>query len=793
MKISILCRSAFCFAMLAVGAVALAGPTEEDSVTGADQNIDQDAELVLAGHSLHGEAFNEGPRQAAVLIEGMGNIAFPAETKQPETLAFINQGVAALHGFWYLEAERAFRQAAQLEPDLAIPYWGMAMANLNTKDRAQDLIVEAVQRRDSASEHERLYIDALATYLKKPEGDQNDDQKKAREQRLIKDLEKILDQHPEDIEAKAFLALRMWESSRAGLPITSYYAIDALLGQVFAANPNHPAHHYRIHLWDSERPENALGAAAMCGPAVPAIAHMWHMPGHIYSRLHRYGDAAWQQEASARVDHAHMIRTRLMPDQIHNFAHNNEWLTRNLIYLGRVQDALVQSRNLVSLPRHPAYNSLKKRGSYRYGRIRLLQTLTEFELWETLLTEAAGPYLDPTTDEGMQHERLAWMAVANQLLGHKDQARELQWSLRENLLRLQSQQIALEKQVAGAEPDASSSNATEADRQVAEDDADEEDESKDVPPKKQLDRIGGDIRQLEEFIHLVKAAKHVADKNAKAFKTEIEQAGRIEKTLVASWLSQAGDPKAASEDLKKIVDDSPGQIRPLAVLVDSLWRADLKDEAVKQFEKLRSTAAVADLDTELLKRIQPVAQHASIEGDWRIAAAPAADLGIRPELDTLGPFSWQPYPAPRWNAVDADGQAVTDENYQGRPRIVIFYLGFGCLHCVEQLKAFQPFVDRFAQQGIDIVGISTEPVEEFQKGVGSFDAELPFPLITNPDHEAFHAHRCWDDFENQPLHGTFLIDSAGRVRWQDIGHEPFTDAEFLFDEARRLLAMPESP
>ena len=45
---------------------------------------------------------------------------------------------------------------------------------------------------------------------------------------------------------------------------------------------------------------------------------MWHMPGHILSRLKRYHDAAWQQEASARVDHAHMMRDRVMPDRIHN-------------------------------------------------------------------------------------------------------------------------------------------------------------------------------------------------------------------------------------------------------------------------------------------------------------------------------------------------------------------------------------------------------------------------------------------------------------------------------------------
>ena len=64
------------------------------------------------------------------------------------------------------------------------------------------------------------------------------------------------------------------------------------------------------------------------------------MPGHIYSRLKRYEDAVFQQEASARVDHAHMMRDRVLPDQIHNFAHNNEWLTRSLRHHGRVREAV---------------------------------------------------------------------------------------------------------------------------------------------------------------------------------------------------------------------------------------------------------------------------------------------------------------------------------------------------------------------------------------------------------------------------------------------------------------------
>ncbi|MEQ9070976.1 MAG: alkyl hydroperoxide reductase, partial [Gimesia chilikensis] len=139
---------------------------------------------------------------------------------------------------------------------------------------------------------------------------------------------------------------------------------------------------------------------------------MWHMPGHIYSRLKRYQDAVWQQEASARVDHAHMMRDAVMPDQIHNYAHNNEWLIRNLIFIGRVHDAVDLAKNMISLPQHPKYNTLKKRGSAKYGRMRLLQVLRTYELWDDIIALSQTPYLEPTVEEDEQLTRLRYLGLA---------------------------------------------------------------------------------------------------------------------------------------------------------------------------------------------------------------------------------------------------------------------------------------------------------------------------------------------------------------------------------------------
>jgi len=720
-----------------------------------------------AGHSYHGEAFNAGPRQAAVLLPGMGNVDFKTSAKDPQTQAFINQGVAALHGFWYLEAERSFRQAAMLEPELAIAYWGMAQANANNETRARDFIAEAVKRREGASRREQMYIDSLSNYLNKPEKPPKDHKVK-REKQYIEELEKLVDEFPDDIEARALLALRMW-LGRKEVPIVSNHAVNALMSEVFAANPLHPAHHYRIHLWDGPKPKNALESAALCGPSLPGIAHMWHMPGHIYSKLHRYHDAVWQQEASARADHAHMVQTRLMPDQIHNFAHNNEWLVRNLNFLGHVDDAIVQSKNLIAMPQHPQYNSHSKRGSFRYGRIRLLQTLTEYELWDQLIAESKGPFFEPTNEEETQHERLAWLTVAYHLTGAKDEAIRSVRPLERLRIQVETQIIDLEEALEDVKAE-----DRKADKRTSE-----------------LSKAKSRLKDLKGHLAKCEAAAAVDAKDAAQVKLAIDRASGIEDLLAASWIGQAGDHTGAIEKLEKLLASRPAQVRPLAILVDQLWKADRKDDALKHFQSLRKVAGTADLGTPLLARLKPVAEKAAAPEDWRITPEPAEDIGQRPELDSLGPAVWAPYSSPNWQAQTADDNQITDDAFQGKAKIIVFYLGFGCLHCVEQLTAIKPKVDTFKESGIEVLAISTESIEELQKGLANYGSELPITIMADPDKQAFKAFRCWDDFESQPLHGTFLIDTAGQVRWQDIGYEPFNNIDFLVEESKRLLAIPD--
>jgi tetratricopeptide (TPR) repeat protein len=185
-----------------------------------------------AGHSWHGETFNEGPRQRAYLMGNTGSVSFPVTTASPEAQKFINQGVGQLHGFWYFEAERSFRKAATLDPHCAMAYWGMALANTNNHKRAKDFLAEAVKRKTGIAERESMYIDALDAFHK---ADANKD--KERHEAYAKALERIIYKNPTDIEARALLGLQLWLNRSHGIPVASHLAVDALLKEVVAVEP----------------------------------------------------------------------------------------------------------------------------------------------------------------------------------------------------------------------------------------------------------------------------------------------------------------------------------------------------------------------------------------------------------------------------------------------------------------------------------------------------------------------------------------------------------------------------
>lgn len=744
-------------------------------------NTDESVTGVPAGHSQHGEAFNEGPRQKAYLMPGTGRIKFDVTSDNEEAADFVRQGMGQLHGYWYLEAERSFRQAAMLDPDCAIAYWGMARANESNSKRAKPFIEEAVKRKGSAGKLEGMMIDALSAYLNNKSKKRSDKTKP-----YFAAVEKMAKEFPDNLEVKATCAFLMYRY-RTDLKL-SYEDADEALNEVLEIEPLHPVHHFRIHLWDYKDSAKALNSAAKCGAAASGIAHMWHMPGHIYSREKRYSDAAWQQEASARVDHAHMMRDRVMPDRIHNFAHNNEWLIRNLGHIGRWRDAVDLAMNMTELPRHPKYNTFSKKGSAYYGRLRLFDELFRYEQWELLASLCEQPYLEPTEKKEEQLKRLRYLGVAlarrSDDEGVKAVLAQLDDRMKEAEKEKQKNDADLKKKV---EADLKKKQAAaEKRRQQAEKDRIPEPpplpEGPSTPPKGKPDpRI-----PVRKAIAAIKGHQAYAKDQFEDAVVQLKKAAG-DGLVLASAQSQSKKPGDAIKTLDSYLKSRSKRVQPLAGKIEILWRAEKKEEARKAFDELREISGDIQFGSPVFDRLHSIAKELEYPEDWRITRERPDDFGDRPDLDSLGPFRWQPMPAEQWKLNDTNGKSHSLASYRGKPVVVIFYLGYGCLHCAEQLQKFAPLAKKYADAGIELIGISTDSQKDLKQSIDNYKGGMPFPLVSDEKLEVFKAWRAHDDFEQQPLHGTFLIDEAGLVRWQDISHEPFMNPEFLLKESQRLL------
>src|SRR5262249_25591469 len=159
-------------------------------------------------------------------------------------------------------------------------------ASLTGNARQNAALKLAQAKEGKTSDRERRYIDALAL-LYGPEEDE-----KARLKPYIAAMERLILAYPEDVEAKAILAHRLMPSAYRGEG--ARIAVDALLQQVLAKNPEHAGvHHLRIHLWESEGVwETALDSCKVYASLAPNIGHAQHMPGHIYAQLGRWEEAA---------------------------------------------------------------------------------------------------------------------------------------------------------------------------------------------------------------------------------------------------------------------------------------------------------------------------------------------------------------------------------------------------------------------------------------------------------------------------------------------------------------------
>lgn len=140
------------------------------------------------------------------------------------------------------------------------------------------------------------------------------------------------------------------------------------------------------------------------------------------------------------------------------------------------------------------------------------------------------------------------------------------------------------------------------------------------------------------------------------------------------------------------------------------------------------------------------------------------------------------YEAPLWALPDAKGQVQRLTELLKGPTLLVFFEGFSCLRCNEQIQALIRLHDQFQQQGTRIIAISSDTVESLRDTLGEMDC--PFPILADPEYRTFRQWGCHTGQE--PLHGIFLVDARRSVRWQAVSSIPYTNFTRLLRESAQL-------
>lgn len=339
---------------------------------------------------------------AVALVPGLGTHHHRVSTANAEAQAFFDQGLILVYGFNHDEAMRSFRRAAELDPQLAMAHWGIALAagpnyNATTMDEARrktanEALGKALALAAKAPEHERAYIEAMRKRLS---ADAATDQKKLSIE-YKEAMGALMQRYPDDLEAATLYAdaamiLNAWKLwSPEGKPATGTEEIVSVLESILRRNPNHiGANHLYIHAVEASLlPERALPSADRLGQLSPAAGHLVHMPAHIYQRLGDYEASARVNDLAAKADRAYIEANGAQG--IYSaayYSHNLHFLAAAYSMQGRFRDALAAAEELESNIR-PRLSEMSFLEDFLPTKTQLL---VRFRRWDDILKSPEPP------------------------------------------------------------------------------------------------------------------------------------------------------------------------------------------------------------------------------------------------------------------------------------------------------------------------------------------------------------------------------------------------------------------
>jgi len=337
-------------------------------------------------------------------------------TGSAEAQRYFDQGLLLAYGFNHAQAIAAFRQAAALDPECIMAYWGIALAygpNINfpmdstAEQPAWEALQKALALAPKANDAERAYVEALAKRYADPR-DPKRPSRASMDSAYADAMRAMWRGHPDDADAgtlfaEALMDLNPWNFwTLDGKANPGTEEMVATLEAVLKRTPDHPgANHFYIHAVEASRtPGRATASAERLGRLAPEAGHLVHMPGHIWIRVGRYADAESVNVVAARIDSQYIAAHD--PQGIYPmmyYPHNVHFIWSSACLEGRSAAAVEAARRLG--PMVPV-EMLRQMPMLEFVSPTVLYTLVRFGHWNEILAEPEPP-MDLRFTRGMWH------------------------------------------------------------------------------------------------------------------------------------------------------------------------------------------------------------------------------------------------------------------------------------------------------------------------------------------------------------------------------------------------------
>jgi peroxiredoxin Q/BCP len=124
--------------------------------------------------------------------------------------------------------------------------------------------------------------------------------------------------------------------------------------------------------------------------------------------------------------------------------------------------------------------------------------------------------------------------------------------------------------------------------------------------------------------------------------------------------------------------------------------------------------------------------------------------------------------APDFKLNDQAGQTHQLADYLGKTIVVYFYPKDDTTGCTKEACSFRDSYADFKAAGVPVIGISPDSEKSHTKFIDKY--ELPFTLLSDPDHKVCEAYGVWGlkKFMGREYEGvfrtTFIIGPEGEIK-----------------------------